>query len=97
MRILSRLRHPNVVGLLGGCLAPPNICIVEELMATSLAAYVASRCGHMQGAAGGAGRLAWWPGGSARSACRPASQAPGSTPACSLYVSAALAPCQTRG
>jgi serine/threonine protein kinase len=43
MRILGRLRHPNVVALLGGCLTPPNICIVEELMQTSLAAYIATR------------------------------------------------------
>jgi serine/threonine protein kinase len=54
LRILGALRHPNVVGLLGGCLAPPNICIVEELMATSLAAYIAAR----------------WAGGRGRARCR---------------------------
>lgn len=31
-QLLSRLSHPNVVHLYGGCLRPPRIFIVEELM-----------------------------------------------------------------
>ena len=30
--VLSRLKHPNVVRLLGACLTPPRVCIVEELV-----------------------------------------------------------------
>ena len=39
--VLSRLRHPCVVRLLGACLAPPDLCIVEELVeGGSLHAYL---------------------------------------------------------
>ncbi|MEW5310639.1 MAG: hypothetical protein WDW38_002418 [Sanguina aurantia] len=31
IQVLSRLRHPNIVAFYGACLAPPNVCIVEEL------------------------------------------------------------------
>ncbi|EFJ49616.1 hypothetical protein VOLCADRAFT_117059 [Volvox carteri f. nagariensis] len=34
--VLSSLHHDNVVRLLGGCLQPPDICLVEELCVTSL-------------------------------------------------------------
>ena len=29
--MLSRLKHPNIVNFLGASLAPPNVCIVQEL------------------------------------------------------------------
>lgn len=29
--MLSRLNHPHIIRLLGACLAPPHICLVEEL------------------------------------------------------------------
>ncbi|GFH14523.1 sodium bile acid symporter family [Haematococcus lacustris] len=35
-QLLSRLSHPNVVHLYGGCLRPPRLFIVEELMAATL-------------------------------------------------------------
>ncbi|GIL75163.1 hypothetical protein Vretifemale_4992 [Volvox reticuliferus] len=38
--VLSSLRHDNVVRLLGGCLQPPDICLVEELCVTSLDAVL---------------------------------------------------------
>jgi serine/threonine protein kinase len=31
VEVLSSMQHERIVGLLGACLAPPNICIVEEL------------------------------------------------------------------
>ena len=34
--ILSRTRHPNIVRFFGGCLHPPTVFIVEELMAQDL-------------------------------------------------------------
>ena len=49
--VLSRLRHPCVVRLLGACLAPPDLCIVEELVeGGSLHSYL-----HGPGARRGAG------------------------------------------
>ncbi len=43
--LLSRLEHPNIVKLLGACLAPPRICIVEELLDKSLLDLIAERRG----------------------------------------------------
>ena len=43
--LLSRLEHPNIVKLLGACLAPPRICIVEELLEKSLLDLIAERRG----------------------------------------------------
>ncbi len=31
VQVLSRVAHPHVVRFLGACLAPPNVCIVEQL------------------------------------------------------------------
>ncbi|PNW71450.1 hypothetical protein CHLRE_16g654900v5 [Chlamydomonas reinhardtii] len=36
VQILGRCRHPNVVRLLAACLTPPRLCLVMELMETSL-------------------------------------------------------------
>ena len=30
-QVLSRLSHPHIISFFGACLAPPNVCIVEEL------------------------------------------------------------------
>lgn len=35
-QILCRLSHPNVVNIIGGCLRPPRIFVVSELMAGTL-------------------------------------------------------------
>jgi hypothetical protein len=34
-RVLSSLQHPCIVRFLGACLAPPHICILEELAQVS--------------------------------------------------------------
>ncbi len=39
-QLLARLSHPNVVHLYGGCLRPPRMFIVEELMAGTLSATI---------------------------------------------------------
>ncbi|KAL6761013.1 kinase-like domain-containing protein [Haematococcus lacustris] len=31
IQVLSRLQHPHIVRFIGACLAPPNVCIVEQL------------------------------------------------------------------
>jgi hypothetical protein len=31
IRVLSQLSHPNIVSFKGACLAPPHICILEEV------------------------------------------------------------------
>ncbi len=36
VEVLGRCRHPNVVRLLAACLTPPKLCLVLELMETSL-------------------------------------------------------------
>ncbi|KAG2432605.1 hypothetical protein HXX76_008945 [Chlamydomonas incerta] len=36
VEVLARCRHPNIVQLLAACLTPPRICLVMELMDTSL-------------------------------------------------------------
>jgi len=33
LNILSRLRHPNVVLLMGACTSPPNLCFITEFLA----------------------------------------------------------------
>ncbi len=38
--ILSRVRHPNIVKFYGGCLHPPTVFIVEELMEKDLSSLV---------------------------------------------------------
>ncbi|TYZ60506.1 hypothetical protein PybrP1_007958 [[Pythium] brassicae (nom. inval.)] len=34
--VMSKLRHKNVVGLIGACTQPPNLCMVMELCESSL-------------------------------------------------------------
>jgi hypothetical protein len=31
LQLLSRLQHPHIIRFIGACLAPPNVCIIEEL------------------------------------------------------------------
>ena len=31
IRFLGALQHPRIVQLLGACMAPPNLCLVEDL------------------------------------------------------------------
>ncbi len=35
-QVLSGLQHDRIVCLLGACLVPPHVCLVEELVAGSL-------------------------------------------------------------
>ncbi len=37
IQIMARLSHPNVVRCLGGCLRPPRVFVVQELMSGTLA------------------------------------------------------------
>eukprot|EP00798_Chlamydomonas_sp_ICE-L_P012302 gene12302-15459_t len=41
IQLLARMSHPNIVHLYGGCLRPPRIFIVEELMVVHLAQHIA--------------------------------------------------------
>lgn len=34
--VMSQLHHPNIVAIIGACMAPPNLCIVMELCVMSL-------------------------------------------------------------
>jgi hypothetical protein len=31
IRVLAQLSHPNIVAFRGACMAPPHICILEEV------------------------------------------------------------------
>ena len=42
---MSRLDHPNIVRVYGGCMSPPNLFVVEEIMVNDLAAHVHRRSG----------------------------------------------------
>ena len=54
----SRCRHPNVLRLLAACVAPPRLCLVMELMETSLERLLygsGSSYGHIVGGRAGGG------------------------------------------
>ncbi|KXZ43890.1 hypothetical protein GPECTOR_78g78 [Gonium pectorale] len=51
VQVLGRCQHPNVVRLMAACLAPPRLCLVMELMESSL-----DRLLHGGGGCGGGGR-----------------------------------------
>ena len=36
LQIMARLQHPNIVQVFGGCLTPPNLFVVAELMSGDL-------------------------------------------------------------
>ncbi|GIL85196.1 hypothetical protein Vretifemale_13771 [Volvox reticuliferus] len=40
MAILARARHPNIVRCYGGCLQPPQVFLVEELLVCSLHDFI---------------------------------------------------------
>jgi serine/threonine protein kinase len=40
VRVLSRVRHPNIVRFYGGCIRPPVVFIVEELMQSDLSELI---------------------------------------------------------
>ena len=40
---MARLSHPNVVHVFGGCLTPPNLFVVAELMACDLSTHIHKR------------------------------------------------------
>ena len=42
---MARLDHPNIVRVYGGCMSPPNLFVVEEIMVGDLAAHVHRRGG----------------------------------------------------
>jgi hypothetical protein len=62
VEVLGRCQHPNVVRLLAACLEPPGVCLVMELMETSLETYLYKGG---QGEAGGEAGLAGNGGGGA--------------------------------
>eukprot|EP00798_Chlamydomonas_sp_ICE-L_P017435 gene17435-23739_t len=43
LQIMARLEHPNVVRVYGGCMTPPNLFVVEELMESDLANHIHRR------------------------------------------------------
>ncbi len=50
LQVLSSLAHPRIICLLGACLVPPHICIVEELAeGGSLYARLHARGAHQRG------------------------------------------------
>lgn len=40
---MARLCHPNVVRVFGGCMCPPNLFVVSELMVGDLASHIHRR------------------------------------------------------
>ena len=40
---MARLNHPNIVRVYGGCMTPPNLFVVEELLAGDLSAHIHRR------------------------------------------------------
>ncbi len=55
VEVLARCQHPNVVRLLAVCLTPPRVCLVMELMGTSLDKMLYGGAGGGRGASNGAG------------------------------------------
>ena len=45
LQIMARLDHPNIVRVYGGCMSPPNLFVVEEIMVGDLASHVHRRGG----------------------------------------------------
>eukprot|EP00198_Chlamydomonas_reinhardtii_P011782 XP_001701119.1 predicted protein [Chlamydomonas reinhardtii] len=58
VEVMGRCRHPNVLRLLAACVAPPRLCLVMELMETSLERLLygsGSSYGHIVGGRAGGG------------------------------------------
>lgn len=47
VEVLGRCQHPNIVRLLAACLKPPRLCLVMELMDTSLERLVHGKQGEL--------------------------------------------------
>ncbi len=47
VEVLGRCQHPNIVRLLAACLKPPRLCLVMELMDTSLERVLHARPGEL--------------------------------------------------
>ncbi|GIL51984.1 hypothetical protein Vafri_7948 [Volvox africanus] len=47
VEVLGRCQHPNVVRLLAACLKPPRLCLVMELMDTSLERLIHGKSGEL--------------------------------------------------
>ena len=47
---MARLSHPNIVRVYGGCLTPPNIFVVTELMAGDLSDRIHNAAGSAEAA-----------------------------------------------
>ncbi|GIL46613.1 hypothetical protein Vafri_3574 [Volvox africanus] len=47
VEVLARCCHPNVVRLLAACVTPPSLCLVMELMDTSLEQLIQRAPGHL--------------------------------------------------
>ncbi|KAG1670201.1 hypothetical protein FOA52_014977 [Chlamydomonas sp. UWO 241] len=43
LQIMARLSHPNVVRIYGGCMSPPNLFVVSELMVGDLCTHIHRR------------------------------------------------------
>jgi hypothetical protein len=43
LQIMARLSHPNIVRVYGGCLTPPNLFVVSELMVGDLSNRIHSK------------------------------------------------------
>ena len=54
LQIMARLSHPNIVHVYGGCILPPNIFVVVELMQSDLSALLHCHCEEDTGAAAAA-------------------------------------------
>ena len=65
LQIMARLSHPNIVHVYGGCILPPNIFVVVELMQSDLSALLHCHCEEDTGAAAAAGVTAATAGPSA--------------------------------
>ena len=50
LQIMARLSHPNIVRVYGGCLTPPNIFVVTELMAGDLSDRIHNAAGSAEAA-----------------------------------------------
>ncbi|GIL71124.1 hypothetical protein Vretimale_17913 [Volvox reticuliferus] len=47
VEVLARCCHPNVIRLLAACVTPPSLCLVMELMDTSLEQLIQQAPGHL--------------------------------------------------
>ncbi|KAG2425582.1 hypothetical protein HXX76_013625 [Chlamydomonas incerta] len=55
VQVLGRCRHPNVLRLMAACITPPRLCLVMELMETSLERMLYGRAADIAGGGGAGG------------------------------------------